>query len=916
MTYLLSGTVIRTPDQRLRVFISSTLVELEAERKAVKAAIEKLRLIPVLFEGGARPHAPQDLYRAYLGQSQVFVGIYAASYGWVGPGMDISGLEDEFRLSGSLPRLIYVKNGVSERDPRLQGMLDQLKSDGSVAFQKFSTPEELGEQVQNDLAVLFSERFGEKEHEEGSVWSPTKLPVLRGESVGREDDLQRLQELILHESNALVTVTGPGGTGKSRICLLLGHKVHDRFMDGVVFVPLAAISDLGLVAQAIASALGAYDNGRRSAVAVLKDVISNKELLLVLDNFEQVLPAALLLNELLEHCPRLKILVSSRTPLHVRGEHVYPLAPLAGPDDAAHQAREAILACPSVDLFVRRAREASANLVLDDANVQAIAAMCIKLDGLPLAIELAAAHTRLLSPVSLQLRMDNALGLLTRGARDLPERQRTIRATIAWSHDLLSETGRLLFRRLGTLLDRFTLADVHAVAGAGGSEDETFAALEELVDHSLVRALSPQEGSTDELFTMLHVVRQFAQEVLDASGERPAREFMHAEHYSAVAAGTEKSMANVGVAGKLARMDIAGADVRAAFWYWIASGDRTSAWRMIGDRNDYWTKVGAVSEALKWMEAAGVYPGQAAPPLTDLQQGRAFATAGMMFSLGGEYIVSTMLLEKAVSFLERIPGTTDLDHTLCFLGIARASHADPRARATLERAVELSEAIGDDANAGFAFTFLTETYLVAGDLDGAAAVLDRARPLVEQFRGYPPEALYLLQLGNLDLLLRRYDEALLDFERSVSIFESVRMLPFSGWSMLGVGYTKLCLDRPEQAMETFMATLERARFTSDSSLLSCCMMSVALVAIRWGRLEEAAQLIGAGEGIAASIGFRFWTNNRLQQEEAQRVLRERLTPALFDLEIARGRALSQEAAIALALRIAGAGARDNMSPIL
>lgn len=897
--------MIRTPDQRLRVFISSTLIELAPERKVVKAAIEKLRLIPVLFEGGARPHAPQDLYRAYLDQSQVFIGIYGASYGWVGPDMDISGLEDEFRLSGSLPRLIYVKNSVSARDPRLQGMLDRLKSDGSVSFQKFDTPEELGEQVQSDLALLFSERFGANAPEEGSVLAPMKLPVLRGDSVGREEDVRKLQELLLHEGNALVTVTGPGGTGKSRICLLLGHKVHGRFKGGAVFVPLASISDPGLVAQAIASALGAYDNGRRSAVEVLKDVISDKELLLVLDNFEQVLPAALLLNELLEHCPRLKILVSSRSPLHVRGEQVYPLAPLAGPVDAAHQAREEILACPSVDLFVRRAREASANLVLDDANVQAIAALCIKLDGLPLAIELAAAHTRLLSPVSLQQRMDNALGLLTRGAHDLPERQRTIRATIAWSHDLLSEQARVLFRRLGTLLDRFTLADVHAVAGAGGGDDETIAALEELMDHGLVRALPSTAGSIGEVFTMLHVVRQFAQEALDASGERPARTFMHAEHFSAVAAGTEKSMVGVGVAGKLERMDIAGADLRAAFWYWIATGDRTSAWRMIGDRKDYWTKAGTVSEALKWMEAAGVYPEKEAPELTDLQKGRAFATAGMALTLGGEYTTSTMMLAKAVSFLEKMPGTTDLDHTLTFLGIAQVSHGDAPARATLERALELSVAIGDDANAGFALTFLCETYLAAGDLEGAAAVLDRAKPLVDQFRSHPPEALYLLQRANVDLLLGEFGIALQHYERSVSIFNSARMLPFSGWSMLGVGYTQLCLDRTEQAMGTFMATLERARFTNDSGLLSACLMSFALVAIRWARLEEAAQLIGAGEGIAASIGFRFWTNNHLQQEEAKRALRDRLTPTVFDQQTARGRALSQEAAIAFALELGG-----------
>ncbi|MBK9176793.1 MAG: DUF4062 domain-containing protein [Flavobacteriales bacterium] len=422
--------MIRTPDQRLRVFVSSTLGELAEERKAAKAAIEQLALIPVLFESGARPHAPQDVYRAYLDQSDIFVGIYAASYGWVAPDMAISGLEDEFRLAGSRPRLIYVKNIEGAREPRLTELLNAIKSGERISYQKFSAPEELSKLVLNDLAVLLSEGFAANVGAAVATAPLQSLPALRGPSIGREADLRAIEELVLREGTGLLTVTGPGGTGKTRISLLVAHQVAARFADGAVFVPLASIQDPALVADAIASALGTFDNARRSATELLRDILHEKRFLLVLDNFEQVLPAATLLTDLLEYCPGLRIIVSSRTPLHVRGEQVYPLPPCRN-----HRIRERdrLMNCLPSPRWSSScgAREASPDIALDEANVRAIGAICRKLDGLPLAIELAAAHTRLLSPVALQQRMENALTVLTRGARDLPERQRTMRGTIA-----------------------------------------------------------------------------------------------------------------------------------------------------------------------------------------------------------------------------------------------------------------------------------------------------------------------------------------------------------------------------------------------------------------------------------------------------------------------------------------------------
>ena len=897
--------MIRTPDQRLRVFISSTLVELGPERVAVRAAIEKLRLIPVLFEGGARPHAPQDLYRAYLDQSDIFIGIYGASYGWVAPDMEISGLEDEFNLCGTKPRLIYVKNVSGEREPRLMKMLDRVRAEGGVSYQKFSTVEELGELVQNDLAVMLSERFGDAA-DTNSAATVTTLPVLRGPSIGREKEITALSDLLNDTEHGMITVTGPGGTGKSRLCLTVARQVQHRFRDGVVWVPLSVIDDPELVAPAIAAALGSFDNARRSSVDLLKDILRDKHLLLVLDNFEQVLPAATLVTELSEHCPQLKILVSSRTPLHVREEQVYALAPLEEPTDPEHQEREELLACPSVDLFVRRAREASADLVLDMPNVRAIAAICKKLDGLPLAIELAAAHVRMLQPVILQQRMENALSMLTRGARDLPERQRTMRAAIAWSHDLLDEPTRVFFRRLAVLADRFTLTDAHAVAGGTGSEDDTVLALELLVDQGLVRRFNATSWSNGEnLFALLHIVREFALEALDASGERAAIELRHARYFSAIATDLGIHLLKEESPVWLDREEAAQADMRAAFWHWINTGDRAAAWLFIADQRGSLAHAGRVSEAFVWMKAAGVYPEQASPEISEMDKGRAYSSAGLALVLSGRYIPGKLLSEKAVDILEQGGERAELARALFYLGLPQLSRGDPRAMATLQRSAAVAERVGDDLSACLAFSFLCETAMAAGDLDAAMATLERARPIAERHRTTSVAAMYFHQMGNLHLLLDLPAVALSNYEESVRIFDEARVLPISGWAWWGLCYSSCKLGGWDRAREAFGACLDRARRTSDDAMVTAALSCSAEFALEQDAPERAAQLLGASEAIAAAIGFSFWSNQREQHADLKQRLGARLEPEQMEAAVARGKALGQEAAIALALEVAG-----------
>ena len=465
----MAGTgVVRTPDQRVRVFVSSTLRELEVERRAVRDAVTRLRLVPVMFELGARPHPPREVYRAYLAQSQVFVGVYWQSYGWVAPGEQVSGLEDEYLLSVELPRLIYVKSPAPEREPRLEQMLARIQDDGDITYQRFSEAAELQRLVENDLAVLLSERFEMAQARDGAAAGAPRagdLPVPATPLVGRDQETAAVADLVLGEGVRLVTLTGPGGVGKSRLAVAVADRLGSGFGDGVRFVELASVTSADLVPAAIAAGLGLSTSGGR----LLTDVVSYlgpKRVLLVLDNFEQVTRAAPLVADLLGAAPGLVVLVTSRTVLRLSGEHEFPVPPLpvppagAGPDEG--DARQ----YASVRLFVERAHAAAPGFELTSGNAAAVTEICRRLDGLPLAIELAAARVRLLPPAALLARLDDRMGVLTGGARDLPERQRTLKNTLDWSYGLLSPGEQALFARLGVFAGTFGLPAAEAVGNA------------------------------------------------------------------------------------------------------------------------------------------------------------------------------------------------------------------------------------------------------------------------------------------------------------------------------------------------------------------------------------------------------------------------------------------------------------------
>lgn len=604
-----AARVIRTPDQRLRAFVSSTLEELAEERAAVREAVQRLHLAPVLFELGARPHPPRDLYRAYLRQSHVFIGIYWQRYGWVAPGEEISGLEDEYRLSGDMPKLIYVKTPAPDREPRLRELLGTIRSDDAVSYKRFGSAAELGELVEDDMMVLLSERFEAWAGRSGASGSsgprPSNVPAALNRFVGRAHELAQVLDRV--PSSRLLTLVGPGGTGKTRLAVEAARDLRQEYAEKVYVVDLAPSRDPDSVVSAIARTVGAHEGSERPLLADVKAQINGERMLLLLDNFEQVTVAAPLVGELLRDCPGLTALVTSRQPLHLTGEQVLPVPPLTLPPSEPRQVSvEELSRSEAVELFVARAQAHRPDFRLTEDNAGAVAELCRRLDGLPLAIELATARLSLFSPEELVQRLDDRLRLLRGGTRDAPPRHQTLRDTIAWSYELLDPGERRVFQ----LLSVFSGATVEAVEAVAerlpGIDDvDVLEALGSLVDKSLVRRVVDEGGASR--ISMLETVREFsAARISEDPDFRSAAVAEHALFYAAWT-GRQWEQLTGGVREAAVALMVADLEnIRSAWRHWVAHRDfeqlaklTDGLWSLYDDRGWYHATVGVATDLLE-----------------------------------------------------------------------------------------------------------------------------------------------------------------------------------------------------------------------------------------------------------------------------------------------------------------------------
>jgi len=730
--------VIRTPDQRVRVFVSSTLQELAAERQAVRDAVTALRLVPVMFELGARPYPPRPVYRAYLAQSQVFVGIYWQSYGWVAPGEQISGLEDEYRLSAGLPRLIYVKSPAPDREPRLAQLLARIQDEGGVSYQDFSEAAELQQLVENDLAVLLSERFemtrpGQAAADEAPLAGAVPVPVTP--LLGREQEITAVEELIVGEGVRLVTLTGPGGVGKSRLMVEAARRLGPGFADGVRFVGLAAVSAADLVAPAIAAGLG-LSTSADQLITDLESFLRSRRLLLALDNFEQVVGAAPLLAGLLAAASGLVVLVTSRAVLRLSGEHEFTVPPLPVPPAGADPDPEELRGYASVSLFTERAHAAAPGFELTGGNAAAVAEICRRLDGLPLAIELAAARVRLLPPQELLSRLDERFSLLTSGARDLPERQQTLRNTLDWSFGLLPAGEQALFARLGVFAGSFSLPAAEAIGvdspddGQARGAGQVMDTLSALVDSSLVR---PQTPGGEPRFSLLETIREYALERLREGGDWVATHDRHAAYFLAVAEPAAAELAGPGQLAWLDRLDTEHDNLLATMSWLADHGPLEQAVRLSLVTWRFWWLRGHAAELARLGDDF-VAGSQDLPPLP---HALALSAAGFILVANGDPARAWQLLEQTLPLYrqdkEKLAEPVTVNAlVLVVLGHLAALRRDyPAARKLLDQGQVLLRELRDDDLIGYdrlrpprtvavADSVLGQIRLGQGDNDAAA----------------------------------------------------------------------------------------------------------------------------------------------------------------------------------------------------
>jgi predicted ATPase len=701
-------SAIHTPDQRVRVFISSTLQELSGERTAARDAVKALRLVPVMFELAARPHPPRQVYRAYLAQSQIFVGIYWQSYGWVAPGEQISGLEDEYRLSAGMPKLIYVKSPAPGREPALEQLLARIRDDDSASYQRFSDPVGLQRLIEDDLAVLLSERFEVTRPPGGAPDSALAgaLPTPATPLIDREREAAEVEDLVVRQGVRLVTFTGPGGVGKTRLAVEAASRLASGFPGGVRFVDLASVRSADLVPAAIAAGLGLNTSGGR----LISDMVSylrTKRLLLVLDNFEQVTDGAPVVAELLAASPGLVVLVASRAVLRLSGEYELAVPPLPVPPPGPGEPQD----YPSVRLFAARARAEAPGFKLTKSNAEVIAEICRRLDGLPLAIELAAARIRLLPPRALLARLDDPMSLLTAGPRDLPERQRTLRSTLDWSFGLLSADEQALLTRLGVFVGSFGLPAVTAICG-DAVQGPVIDTLSSLVDSSLVRA----EPSEDEpRFSLLETIREYARDRLRDSADWRDAHDRHAACFLALAKPAATELHGAGQLAWLNRLEVRRDNLSAALSWLVEQDQPEMALDLVWATWRFWWLHGHAEELARHVDEI-VAHSDAMPPR---QRALALSGAGFVRLGGGDQALALRLFKRSLPLYRQVEDRLGMGLTAAALGhlLASSQHGSAYAGDLLEQTlVQLREMAGEPLTEPDRFQYLLDVALASNFL--------------------------------------------------------------------------------------------------------------------------------------------------------------------------------------------------------
>ncbi len=765
---------------------------------------------------------------------------------------------------------------------------------------------------------------------------PHNLPTQPTPFLGREREVEEVVALLRSPDVRLVTLTGPGGTGKTRLAVAAAAELLDTYPDGVVFVPLAALTDPALVPSAVAGALGLRMEGGQSPADAVRDALADKQTLLVLDNVEQVVAAAAFVGELLAAAPELRILATSRQPLRLRAEHEFPVPPLGLPsqDDAPEQ----LLQSEAVRLFVARALDVRPDFVLTPDIAPIVAEICRRLDGLPLAIELAAARIRFLSPAALLTRLEKRLPFLTGGPRDAPARQRTLRDTIAWSHDLLETDQQALFRRLAVFAGGTTLDAMEAVTNPDGDLD-VLDGLERLVEHSLLRQVP---GSDDNpRFAALETIREFGLEQSSQSGDEEPTRRAHAGFFLALAEDTEPHLTGPDQGEWLDRLEAEHDNLRAAL-AWAEQQDQETALRLGAALWRFWYARGHLGEGRDWLERALARDGSGRPAararalhgagvLADLQGdfpraetllteslalGRELAdpalVAPVLYALGvvahdrGDLVQAEARYEEALVPWRQQDDRRGIALALNTLGIIALDRADlVKAAATFEESLALRRELGDRQGIAASLNNLALVATEQGDFPRAEALLEEGLSLVRDLEDPYSTSVLLHGLGE---LVRREG----DLARAETLHEEARAIKQELGDKRGVALSLRALgivarDRGDltRAEALHREGLALAWDVGDKQTVADSLEGLARVAALAKNAPLAARLFGATIALREALGASGEVDDRADLDRAVADVHAQLGDTAFTEAWNTGRELPLDQVVEEALGLIG-----------